>query len=88
MGWLKGLDRLLEVNGAAFLAAHRFVGNKTGQLCCREAVSHRTWRINPWVKVPARFKFGALKHRAGKKLGWLKGLEPSTTGITIRGSTN
>jgi hypothetical protein len=23
-----------------------------------------------------------------KKMGWLKGLEPSTTGITIRGSTN
>jgi hypothetical protein len=22
------------------------------------------------------------------KMGWLKGLEPSTTGITIRGSTN
>ena len=23
-----------------------------------------------------------------EKVGWLKGLEPSTTGITIRGSTN
>ena len=27
-------------------------------------------------------------HITSWKMGWLKGLEPSTTGITIRGSTN
>ena len=37
----------------------------------------------------ANHRFQFLYHLNGEiKMGWLKGLEPSTTGITIRGSTN
>ena len=35
------------------------------------------------IRLEGKQKKGQLK-----KMGWLTGIEPATTGITIRGSTN
>jgi hypothetical protein len=35
-----------------------------------------------------RFKHILLRVNQSRKMGWLMGIEPTTTGITIRGSTN
>ena len=48
----------------------------------RDSNSHRLpyWNLNP-----ARLPIPPLSHNL---LGWMMGLEPTTTGITIQGSTN
>lgn len=64
----------------------------------RDSNSHtlRRWNLNPvCLPIPPHPRFEALKAKAPdyesgafSNMGWTKGIEPSTTGVTIPCSTN
>ena len=50
----------------------------------------RIWTYDPLVPNQLRYQAALLAVRFlnEEKMGWLMGFEPTTTGITIQGSTN
>jgi hypothetical protein len=80
LGWLMGLAYMLGVRSRSrpiTQAAVSLVSETLLAPCASQTIGSLS---HPNVKIPASAGIFML--------GWLMGLEPTTTGITIQGSTN